>query len=102
MPKLLERRWEADLTAFGGRRARAGFTYRAFLPDPIEALELALPGDVAAIAMEAELEVRRLNQASHAVPSLEILARQLLRAESVASSRIEGLELSHRRLARAD
>jgi len=33
---------------------------------------------------------------------LEALARQLLRAESVASSRIEGLILSHCRLAKAD
>jgi len=33
--------------------------------------------------------------------SLEVLGRQLLRAEAVASSRIEGLEMSHRRLARA-
>jgi len=32
---------------------------------------------------------------------LEALARQLLRSESLASSRIEGLELSHQRLARA-
>jgi Fic family protein len=34
--------------------------------------------------------------------NLETVARQLLRAESVASSRIEGLVVSHRRLAKAD
>jgi len=34
--------------------------------------------------------------------SLEVLARRLLRAESVASSRIEGLSLSQRRLAKAE
>ncbi len=34
--------------------------------------------------------------------SLEVLARRLLRAESVASSRIEGLVLSQHRLARAE
>jgi Fic family protein len=43
-----------------------------------------------------------LNKASLRLQSLEALARQLLRAESVASSRIEGLEISHRRLAKAD
>lgn len=98
----MERQWEADLSAFGGRRARAGFRYRAYVPDPIAELDVALPGDVAAVVTEAELEVRRLNEASPVLQSLESLARQLLRAESVASSRIEGLVLSHRRLAKAD
>lgn len=34
--------------------------------------------------------------------SLEVLARLLLRAEAVASSRIEGLEVGARRLVRAE
>lgn len=102
MSRFVERQWEADLSAFGGRRARSGFRYRAYVPDPIAALDVALPGDVAAVVTEAELEVRRLNESSPALQSLESLARQLLRAESVASSRIEGLVLSHRRLAKAD
>ena len=102
MSKLLKRRWEPDLGAFGGRKARAGFSYEAFVPDPIAEQELPLPGDVAAVLTEAELAVRQLNQVSPRLQSLEALARQLLRAESVASSRIEGLVLSHRRLAKAD
>lgn len=102
MPKLLKRHWEPNLGAFGGRRARAGFQYAAFVPDTVAESDLALPGDVAAVTTEAEVAVRELNQASVRLQSLESLARQLLRAESVASSRIEGLEVSHRRLAKAD
>ncbi|WP_242360516.1 Fic/DOC family N-terminal domain-containing protein [Anaeromyxobacter sp. SG17] len=45
---------------------------------------------------------RRLNRDPPRLASLEVLARRLLRAESVASSRIEGLVLSRRRLARAE
>jgi Fic family protein len=79
-----------------------GFQYTAYVPDPIADLEISLPGDVAAVVTEAELAVRELNQTSIRLEPLETLARQLLRAESVASSRIEGLEVSHRRLAMAD
>ncbi|HZZ85990.1 MAG TPA: Fic family protein [Anaeromyxobacteraceae bacterium] len=43
-----------------------------------------------------------LNRDPPRMASLEVLARRLLRAESVASSRIEGLVLSQRRLARAE
>lgn len=49
----------------------------------------------------AEAAVRRLNDDPPRTQLLEALARQLLRAEAVASSKIEGLELSHRRLAEA-
>ena len=50
---------------------------------------------------EAEQATRALNDDPPRAISLEALARQLLRAEAVASSRIEGLIVSHRRLARA-
>jgi Fic family protein len=101
VPKLVRQRWEADLGAFGGRRSRRSFSYDAFVPDPVAELDLALPADVAAVVAEAESAVRGVNTLAPGQSSLDVLARQLLRAESVASSRIEGLVLSHRRLARA-
>jgi Fic family protein len=52
------------------------------------------------LVSDAEGEIRALNAASR-VHGLEAVAPLLLRAESVASSRIEGLELSQRNLARA-
>ncbi len=100
MPRYESRRWEAEPGALGGRRARASYTYRAFVPDAIAGLEVLLPSAVAATVSASEREVAALEASG--LEGLEVLARRLLRAESVASSRIEGLELSHRRLARAE
>jgi Fic family protein len=94
--------WPADPSAPGGRAERRAFSYRAFVPDPIADLQLALPSNVAAAVSTAERAVDALNRDPPRLASLEVLARRLLRAESVASSRIEGLVLSQRRLARAE
>ena len=102
MPTLVKRHWRADLEAFGGRKSRSGFYYEAFVPDGIGELDLAIPADVAEAAEAATTAVRQLGAQPPGGVSWEALGRQLLRAESVASSRIEGLEISHRRLARAD
>jgi Fic family protein len=102
MARYETRSWPADPTAPGGRAERRAFRYRAFVPEPIGDLQLALPSSVAAAVSSAERAVDALNRDPPRMASLEVLARRLLRAESVASSRIEGLVLSHRRLARAE
>jgi Fic family protein len=102
MGRYETRSWPADPSAPGGRSERRAFSYRAFLPDPISALDLALPSTVASAVSAAERAIDALNRDPPALASLEVLARRLLRAESVASSRIEGLVLSQRRLARAE
>lgn len=99
--RLVECRWDARPGALGGRRARSGFTYRAYVPTTIAEEEFLLASRVVARAANAEQACRGLNADPPGLASLEALARQLLRAESVASSRIEGLVLSHRRLAKA-
>src|SRR5512133_3343442 len=96
------RSWPANPAAPGGRTERRAFSYRAFVPDPIAELQLALPSSVAAAISAAERAVDALNRDPPLIASLEVLARRLLRAESVASSRIEGLVLSQRQLARAE
>jgi Fic family protein len=98
---LVERRWDARPEALGGRGARRGFTYQAYVPTAIGDDGFLLGSHIAAAAANAELACRELNEDTPALASLEALARQLLRAESVASSRIEGIVLSHRRLAKA-
>jgi Fic family protein len=98
---LVERRWEARLSAVGGRSARQGFDYRAYVPSPIAEEHFSLGSYLAAGAANAEQACRELNADLPSVTNFEALARQLLRAESVASSRIEGLVLSHPRLAKA-
>ncbi|MEV5744182.1 Fic family protein [Microbispora rosea] len=51
---------------------------------------------------DAEQRLIELGTSSRALVSLEALARLLLRAEAVASSFIEGLQINVRRLAKAD
>jgi Fic family protein len=64
-------------------------------------LELTFSSELAQEISRAEAEILRLNDDPPRTRLLEAVARQLLRAEAVASSRIEGYELSHRRLAEA-
>jgi Fic family protein len=99
--RLVERHWDAHPGARGGRAARRGFAYRAYVPAAIADDDFLLGSQIAAAAANAEQACRQLNEDPPALADLEALARQLLRAESVASSRIEGLVLSHRRLAKA-
>jgi Fic family protein len=84
------------------RRDRQGCDYDSYLPDPLADWELALPADLVADLGDAEAAIRRLNASSTSHVSLEGLARFLLRAESVASSKIEGLEAGPRRLLDAE
>lgn len=74
----------------------------AFAGWPIAERSWQFPAELVQDLVETESEVRRLNEDPPRTQLLEALARQLVRAEAVASSRIEGLELSHRRLAEAD
>jgi Fic family protein len=98
---LEKRIWRADFGRYGGRRSRGSFSFQAYIPDAIADYGIVLPGDVAEVVGEAEREIVQLNREPPELDGLEALARQLLRAESLASSRIEGLTLSHRRLAKA-
>ncbi len=99
--RYVKGRWASDPGA-QTRRARLGSVYLAFVPDPIAELDVALPTDVAGGLEHAALAIAHLNDSAMEAPPLEGVARQLLRSESLASSRIEGLEVGHRRIALAD
>jgi Fic family protein len=96
-----KRTWDSAFARAGGRRASAG-SYEAFVPDPIADFEPELGSATAALSERASIAVRDLNAATAGLQSLEGLARQLLRSEALASSAIEGLRLSHRKLAQAE
>ena len=100
MPTTVERIWEGDPGAMGGRRARASFRYRAFVPDAIAGLTPIVPFEVADVSAEAEAAIRALNDRA-SVRGLEAIGPLLLRSEAVASSRIEGYDVSSLNLARA-
>jgi Fic family protein len=86
---------------FGAGRAGRARSYHAFVPDRIADLDLSLRADTAGALSAAETEVRALNAAPRQLAALESMAAQMLRTEALASSAIEGLQLSHKRLARA-
>jgi len=101
MAHYVTHRWKPDPTLTPDPRDRVPFDYRAYVPDEVADVDPALPSSVARVLQEADAAVRALDAGLPGMAGLEALARQLLRQESVASSRIEGLVLSHRRLARA-
>lgn len=84
------------------RAARVDRRVQAFLPDPLEGLALSLTGALAADIADAEAALARLQQVATATPGIEAAAWRLLRAEAVASSQIEAVEITHRRLAEAE
>jgi Fic family protein len=94
------RSWAAspELTKAPPRYRRA-CDYEIFLPEPLEADDYALPGELATVVSEAELAIAHLN---HSAPQLATLARLLLRTESIASSKVEGLQVDAKQLARAE
>lgn len=97
------RRWEPAFSLSGlPRKDRRSCDYRVYLPDTLTGRSTMLDGNVAADVADAESAIARLNSRARALVDTEALARLLLRAESVASSRIEGLEVGARRLLRAD
>jgi Fic family protein len=101
MARFIRKRWLSDLSAPIRRDAR-GCEYEAYLPDTLARRSILLEGEVAADVADAEAALTKLNVQASSLVDTEALARLLLRAESVASSKIEGLEVGPRRLLRAE
>lgn len=100
MPRYESRWWEPDLSLGEHHRSARGFHYQSYVPDRIADLALSFPLDLAQELETTAVAAAQLQDLA-AVTGLEALSRQLLRAESIGSSRIEGLQLSQRRLARS-
>jgi Fic family protein len=102
MPEMVKARWDPAGTDSGlPRRARRGCDYEAYVPDRLGGRGFMLYGDTAADVADAERAVERLQREARSLADSEAVARLLLRAEAVASSRIEGLEVGSRRLLKA-
>ena len=101
MARVIHRRWPGNPDA-PSRRGRLPCDYEAYGPDLLAGRSITFDGDVAADVTDAEAAIIRLNSSASALANTEALARLLLRAESVASSRIEGLEIGARKLLRAE
>ncbi len=92
--------WQHDPSLYAPARYRKACGYEAFIPAPLAELELSLSAATAGVVSDAEQAILRLNAAAQ--PSLAPLARLLLRTESIASSKVEGLQVGVRELARAE
>lgn len=100
MATTTRRRWAADPNAYGPRRYRRPCDYEAYTPDLLNEHDLVFAGDLVADLSEVEAALATFDHQARARHDFEQLARFLLRAEAVASSKIEGLQVSSARLAR--
>ncbi len=98
--RYLSRSWQHDPAIDAPAKYRRACRYDAFAPLPLSELSFSLEATLAGVVSEAEEAVRSLNEVAH--PALAPLARLLLRTESIASSKIEGMQVGPRELARAE
>jgi Fic family protein len=101
MAEVVKRHWNSEGLDGLPRRDRRPCEYEAYVPDALTGVPVVVKGDVAADVADAERAITALDTQALTLADTEALARILLRAESVASSRIEGLEVGARRLLRA-
>jgi Fic family protein len=101
VPELVKLTWLPNPASGLPRRERRGCDYEAYVPDTLVGRALILDGETAADVSDAERAVERLNLEQRGLADSEAIARLLLRAEAVASSKIEGLEVGGRRLLKA-
>ena len=92
--------WQPNPNLYVPPKYRRACRYEAFIPEPLMGRALRIGADVAGLVSEAEAAIRELNAAAR--PALAPLARLLLRTESIASSKVEGMQLGLRELARAE
>lgn len=98
--RLVDLTWQHNPRLNAPARYRRACRYSAFFPDSLDLQALTLEADIAGIAAEAEAAIRELN--ADAGSALAPLARLLLRTESIASSKVEGMQMDVRDLARAE
>ena len=101
MAKLERRLWQAEPSGMS-RKDRQPCEYLVHIPDNLLHRSFSIEGGVSADVVDAESALVRFNTHASSLVNTEALARILLRAESVASSKIEGLVIGARRILRAE
>lgn len=102
MAKVVQRHWITEASSGVARRDRRSCDYEAYVPDLLSGRKMVFEGSTAADIADAERAIALLDVQASTLVDTEALARILLRAECVASSRIEGLEVGARHLLRAE
>ena len=94
---FVQRRWEPGPSSLPGMSPGE---ISCFVPRLIAGLDETIDFDLANRLASCEAQLRALSTRGDAV-MIDAAMRALLRSEAVSSSRIEGLQLGHRRLAKA-
>lgn len=100
MAERVDARWQRSIEA-PSRRDQRGGHYRPYVPDPLVTRPLIVDAALSAQSARVESAVRGLIGGPGA-SALEGLSRFLLRSEAIASSRIEGLQVSAQQVALAE
>jgi Fic family protein len=98
--KRISLTWRHNPAIHAPARYRKACKYEAFIPDLLASSRIQLSAESMGMVSEAENAIRALNDVAR--PGLRPLARLLLRTESIASSKVEGMQLGVRELARAE
>lgn len=99
--KLVPATWTHDpADDYVPAKHRRACRYETFVPDLVDGWNPQLSGELAGIVSDAERAVVALG--GERLPALDALARLLLRTEAIASSKIEGMQVGVRELARAE
>jgi Fic family protein len=98
--RLIHKTWEGDPALYAPARYRRPCSYDAFVPEPLASYSPKIGAQVAGVISDAEARIAELNAVAR--PALAPLARLLLRTESIASSKVEGMQVDGRTLARAE
>ena len=94
--RYVKRTWPGNPTG-QTRRERLPTPYEAYVPEPLSDYDPTVSAGLAKLLAEADADILELNRLGRSMAhQVEALARQLLRQESLASSRIEGLSLSQK------
>jgi Fic family protein len=101
LSRVIRRRWPSSFSG-PSHKDNHGCEYEAYVPDKLAGRTFAFENTVVTAVVEAQAAISKLNTEASSLVNTESLARILLRAESVASSRIEGLEIGARRLLHAE
>jgi Fic family protein len=98
--KLVGKVWQSNPVLYAPVRYKRACSYEAFIPDELSSARVHLDAGLAGLVSEAEDAIRRLNHEGGS--ALAPLGRLLLRTESIASSKVEGMQVGVRELARAE
>ena len=98
--KTITKTWAHNPSIYAPAKYKRACKYDAFLPVKLADLPISLDGAAMGVVSEAENAIRDLNAAGGV--ALDPLSRLLLRTESIASSKVEGMQLGVRELARAE